>query len=67
MLCICIPVAEYDIDLSDDSSYVRDNCSSSETEFGTDSMDDVVKVIFLGAKGVGKTSIIQVIAAVLYY
>lgn len=59
-------VSEYDIDLSDDSSYVKDSCSS-EIEFGTESMDDVVKVIFLGAKGVGKTSIIQVTRAIFSY
>ncbi|XKL64406.1 hypothetical protein PGB90_004492 [Kerria lacca] len=48
---------EYDIDLSESSSCINDRYSN--IEFSADSMD-VVKVIFLGAQGVGKTSIIQV-------
>lgn len=51
-------ISEYDIDLLEDSSYVKDT-SCTDIEFSAEPMD-VVKVIFLGAQGVGKTSVIQV-------
>lgn len=50
-------IAEYDIGLLEESSYLKE--SYSDIEFCSDPMD-VVKIIFLGAQGVGKTSIIQV-------